>query len=472
MDYGRESDLNASGYAQAGRSEPRVGPTNLREAPGPRGLLGGLALLRQPIAFLEKTFREYGDVVGSRIANLRVYSVAHPEGIKHVLQENNRNYRKSVDYKLLARLLGEGLVTSEGSLWLSQRRLMQPMFHRHKIAAFGATMTDCTLEMIDRWGGMAERREPFDVAHEMMRLTLKIVGRALLSMDLTAQTDAIGGNMTIANERFAQMDLATLVPWLPTPSNLRFRKAVQTLRRIVLDIIAERRRENRDYGDLLSMLIAVRDEDTGEGMNDDQLRDEVLTLILAGHETTANALSWTWYLLSQNPEAEQKLHAELDEVLGGHAPTVSDLPNLKYTAMVIDEAMRLYPPVWAVGREAIDDDEILGYRVPKGSNVMLSQWITHRHPHFWENPDRFEPERFSAGHASGRPRYAYFPFGGGPRMCIGNFFALTEAQIVLASVAQKYRLRLVPNHPIDLQPLVTLRPRNGVKVTLEPRESA
>jgi cytochrome P450 len=217
------------------------------------------------------------------------------------------------------------------------------------------------------------------------------------------------------------------------------------------------------------MLLAVRDEDTGEGMDDEQLRDEVLTLTLAGHETTATALTWTWYLLSQNREAERKLHAELDRVLGGRAASVADLPDLAYTGMVIDEAMRLYPPVWAVGRQAIAEDEIIGHRVPKDSNVVLSQWLAHRHAAFWEDPERFEPERFSAERNAGRPRYAFFPFGGGPRMCIGNLFALTEAQMVLATVAQKYRLRVPADHPVELQPLVTLRSRYGMKVRLEQR---
>jgi cytochrome P450 len=395
--------------------------------------------------------------------------IAHPEGIKHVLQDNHRNYRKSFDYKILARLLGQGLVTSEGSLWLKQRRLMQPMFHRQKVAGFGALMTECTLEMLDRWRRRAQQQEVFDVAQEMMRLTLHIVGRALLSMDLTAQADVIGRNMTIANEGFGDMGLSAFVPWLPTPDNVRFNKAARALRKIVLDIIAERRRDGRDHGDLLSMLLEVRDEETGEAMNDEQLRDEVLTLILAGHETTATALSWTWYLLSQNPDAERKLHAELDQVLDGGGASLDDLPHLNYTSMVIDEAMRLYPPVWAIGRETIADDEIMGYRVGKGCNVLLSQWLAHHHPAFWDNPNRFEPERFLAERAVGRPRYAFFPFGGGPRMCIGNLFALTEAKVVLATVARKYRLRVLADHPIEPQPLVTLRPRYGVKVALEPR---
>jgi cytochrome P450 len=336
--------------------------------------MSGWPLMRNPLPFIEKLFRDYGDIVRLRIMNLLVCLIVHPEGIKYVLQENHRNYQKSFDYKILARLLGQGLVTSEGALWLRQRRLIQPMFHRQKVAGFGTMMAECTMAMLDEWRGRAERGEVFDVAPEMMRLTLQIVGRALLSLDLTGRADAIGRNMTMANERFGNMGLSAFVPWMPTPGNARFRSAARDLRKIVLDIIAERRRDGRDHDDLLSMLLAVRDEESGEGMKDEQLRDEVLTLILAGHETTATALSWTWYLLSQHPEVEGKLHSEVDDVLGGRAASVADLPNLNYTGMVIDEAMRLYPPVWAVGRAAIAEDEIMGYRIPAGCNLLLSQW--------------------------------------------------------------------------------------------------
>jgi cytochrome P450 len=462
--------LNPTMFDESPQShEVRSTPPKARIAPGPRGPLGGWGLMRDPLVFLGKVFREYGDIVQMRFFNLRIFAIAHPDGIKHALQENHRNYTKSFDYQILARLLGNGLVTSEGDLWLRQRRLMQPMFHKQKIAAFGAMMVDCAGALLERWDARAKSGEAFDVTPEMMRLTLQIVGRALLTMDLTGQADVIGRDMTITNERFAEFDLGMFAPWLPTPANLRFNRAVRELRALVLDIIAKRRAEGRDYGDLLSMLLAVRDEETGEGMSDEQLRDEVLTLILAGHETTATALSWIWYLLSQHPEVEAKLHTELDAVLGGRAPAMADLANLTYTGMVVDEAMRVFPPVWAVGRAAIADDEIMGYHIPKGSNLMLSQYYAHRHPQFWENPERFDPERFSPERAGGRPRYAFFPFGGGPRMCIGNIFALTEAQLILASVAQRYRLRLVPNHPIEVNPLVTLRPRYGVKVTLERR---
>jgi cytochrome P450 len=434
--------------------------------------MSGWPLMYDPLRFIEDMFRAYGDIVRLNIMNLRVCLVAHPDGIKHILQDNHRNYQKSYDYKILARLLGQGLVTSEGALWLRQRRLIQPVFHRQRIAEFGTIMTECTNAMLDSWQGRAERREVFDVVPEMMRLTLQIVGRALFSLDLTAQADTIGRNLTIANERFGNMGMSAFVPWLPTPGNLRFRLAARHLRKVVLGIIAERRCQGRDHGDLLSMLLEARDEQTGESMKDEQLRDEILTLILAGHETTATALSWTWYLLSDNPEVEHRLHTEVDEVLGGREASITNLPKLKYTAMVIDEAMRLYPPVWAIGRAAIADDEVMGYRVRQGTNLLLSQWLAHRHPAFWDEPNRFKPERFSSEGDLGRPRYAFFPFGGGPRLCIGNLFALTEAQTVLATVAQKYSLRVVGNHPVEPQPLVTLRPRYGVKVVLEPRRKA
>ena len=453
-----------------GSQSPRmVGALRTKSAPGPRGPVSAFGLMRDPLAFMCKAFREYGDIVHLRFFKLHIFAIAHPDGIKHALQDNHRNYTKSFDYQILARLLGNGLVTSEGELWLRQRRLMQPMFHKQRIAAFGSMMAECAGAMVERWDARAKTGEAFDVMAEMMRLTLQIVGRALLTMDLTTHADRIGRDMTIANERFAEFDIGMFAPWLPTPANLRFNRAVRELRSLVLDIISKRRAEGRDYGDLLSMLLAVRDEESGEGMNNEQLRDEVLTLILAGHETTATALSWIWYLLSQHPQVEAKLHAELDEVLGGRAPTMADLAHLTYTGMVVDEAMRIFPPVWAVGRAAIDDDEIMGYRIPKGSNLMLSQYYAHRHPQFWDNPERFDPERFAPERAGGRPRYAFFPFGGGPRMCIGNIFALTEAQLILASVAQRYRLHLAPRHKVEPLPLVTLRPRHGVKVILERR---
>ena len=438
-------------------------------APGPRGPLSALRMIRKPLEAIGADWRRYGDVVRYRLGTMQVFLVVHPDGVNHVLQENHRNYVKSVDYQILKRVLGEGLLTSEGPLWLRQRRLMAPMFHRQRIAEFGATMVDSTLKMLDHWSSLASQGSTFDVCNEMMHLTLEIVARVLFKVELAGEmAHEIGRDVTVSNERLGQFDLGTLLPWLPTPRNREFRRATRSLDAIVAGIIADHRRSGRDRGDLLSLLLAARDQDTGEAMSDQQVRDEALTLILAGHETTANALAWTWYLLSQNPDVERNLHAELAEVLGGRAPAVADLPNLRYTSMVIDESMRLYPPAWSVGRSPVADDEILGFIIPKGSSVMLSQWLTHRHPDFWENPEQFDPDRFSRERSANRPRYAYFPFGGGPRQCIGNVFALTEANLILAAVAQKYRLRMAPGHRVELQPLVTLRPRYGLKMTAEP----
>jgi len=442
-------------------------------APGPRGLFSALRMVRNPFASIGADWKRYGDVVRYRFATRPAYLVVHPDGVKQVLQENHRNYVKSSDYRILARLLGEGLLTSEGTLWMRQHRLITPVFHSQRIAEFGATMVDSTLRMLERWDLVAADQRSFDVCDEMMKLTLEIIVRVLLKMEIASeQRREIGDAVTVVNERFGEFDLGTLLPFLPTRANLRSRRAGVLLHRIIGSMIAERRHDHRDRGDLLSLLLAARDQDTGEAMNDKELRDEALTLILAGHETTANALSWTWYLLSQNPGPEQKLHRELIEVLGGRAPTVADLPALPYTAMVIDESMRLYPPVWSVGRSPIAADEISGFAIPKGASVMLCQWLTHRHPDFWEDPERFDPERFSPERSADRPRYAYFPFGGGPRQCIGNTLALTEATLILASVAQKYRLRMVPGHPVEPQPLVTLRPRYGMKMMLGPTTSS
>jgi cytochrome P450 len=439
------------------------------EAPGPRNPFSGLKLLRpdRALGFLRDSFSQYGDVVKFKFGTIPVFLVAHPDGVKHILQENHANYLKSQDYQLLKALLGNGLVTSEGELWLRQRRLIQPAFHRQRVAEFASIMTESTLEMLERWEPLAAEGRVFDIFEEMARLTLKIVGRALLSIDLSDQAEVIGRAFTVGNERFAHFDLGMLMPFLPTRRNLRFRRAVRRLHQVVDEIIAQRRRESRHRGDLLSMLLEARDEETGEGMDDRQLRDEILTLILAGHETTATALSWTWHLLSQHPSVQQKLESELREVLGGRPPTLADLRALNYTGMVLDESMRLYPPVWSIGRSPIADDEVGGYRIPRKSMVMLSQYITHRHPAFWDEPDRFDPERFSLARSEGRPRYAFFPFAGGPRQCIGNIFALNEANLVLATVAQRYRVKVTPGHPIETQPLITLRPRYGIKVTIQ-----
>jgi cytochrome P450 len=443
--------------------------------PGPRGhlVLGSLReVQRDPLGLLREGFRDHGDVVRLRFGTTRALLLAHPEHIGHVLHDNYRNYDKhNVDYALLRRLLGNGLLTSDGAFWHRQRRLMAPMFHRQRVAGFCNLMVNSTLEMLERWDALAQSGASFDVAAEMTRLTLAIVAKALFSADVSDDAEAIGAALTEVNRQLGEFSLLDMLWMIPTPRKRRFRAAVQTLDEVVGKIVDERRRATHRNEDLLSMLLDAVDEETNKGMTPRQVRDEVLTLLLAGHETTANALAWTWYLLAQNPAAESKLHDEIASTLGERAPGAPDLPQLRYTRMVIEESMRLYPPAWAISRNAIGEDEIGGYPVRPRTNIIICSFVTHRHPAFWEEPERFDPERFSSQRSAGRPDFAYLPFGGGPRICIGNSFATIEAQLVVATIAQRYRLRLAPGHPVELHPLITLRPRHGIRMTLYPADA-
>ncbi|CAN5696860.1 cytochrome P450 [soil metagenome] len=427
---------------------------------------------RDSLRFIEEVARRYGDVASYRMANMTWYQVNHPDGIRRILQVNNHNYGKgSLTRGILEPIIGEGLFISEGETWLRQRRLMQPVFHRRRIAAFGKLMTDNTLAMLDRWNSSAEGGAPLDVSAEMARLTLDVVTEALFHDHVGGEPEVIARAVTTVVDEISYRFEVPVYPPLqvPTPRNRRLRAALGTLDVAVYRIIEEHRRKGGG-DDLLSLLMEARDEETGAAMSDRQLRDEVITLFIAGHETTATALSWTFYLLARHPGAEERLRSELERVIGpsGRAPTVDDLPNLSYARAVIEEAIRLYPPVWITNRQAVAEDEILGYRIPAGTIVMISPYVLHRHPDFWERPEAFEPERFSPERSAGRPRYAYFPFGGGPRQCIGRDMALVEAQLVLATVAQRYRLRLSADQVVEAQPLATLRPRGGLPMTLEP----
>jgi cytochrome P450 len=427
-------------------------------------------LRRDPWGLLFKLTQEYGPLVCFQFLAWPLYLITHPDHIKYILQENYLQYNKDVfDYQLLKHFLGNGLLTNEGDSWLRQRRLMQPAFHRQRIAAFGKLMTETTLAHMQRWKPFTQSNTPLDMAVEMMRLTLHIVCKALFSVDVTDEADTIGSAFSVVNRHLAQRSSSPLPLSLPVPGNLRFRSAVHALDKVVHEIIRQHREQKMETDDVLSMLLQTRDEETGEGMNDQQLHDEVITLLLAGHETTANALSWTWYLLSQHPEVEQQLHHELKEVLSGRLPTSEDLPRLPYTQMVIQESIRLYPPSWIISRNAVAEDAIGGYAIPAHAPILLLPYVTHRHPAFWQDPERFDPERFTPEQIATRPRYAYVPFGGGPRQCIGNTFAMTEAQLILATVAQQYRVALVPGQVISPEPLITLRPRNGLFMTLQRR---
>ena len=455
--------------AAIGTAETHVGGT-----PGPRGtlLLGSMRdFQRDKLGFIRGLTR-YGEVARYRTAHLVWYQINHPEGVRRVLQENNRNYGKgSLTLSFLKPVVGEGLLTSEGPLWLRQRRLMQPVFHRRSVAAFATLMTDETLAMLDRWQPAMASERPIDVLAEMARLTLNVVTGALFHAHVGEEPEVLRRAIsTLVEDTGYRFEVPFYPPHrVPTPRNRRFRAALRAVDRAVYSIITERRRGDGDEEDLLALLMGTRDEETGEVMNDRQLRDEVITLFLAGHETTANALAWALYLLATHPEAEERLREELGEVLGAGCgvPTLEDLPGLAYTKMVVDETLRLYPPAWITNRQAIEEDEVLGHRIPAKSFVTLSPYVLHRHPDHWKDPDRFDPDRFVPGRANGRPRFAYFPFGGGPRQCIGQSMALVEAQLVLATVLSRCRLRLASDRPVEAQALATLRPRGGLPMTIE-----
>lgn len=366
-------------------------------------------------------------------------------------------------------ICGESLLTSNGDVWRRQRRLIQPAFHHQHIANFAATMVETTAVMLERWEKFARRAETFDVASEMSRLTYTIVGRTLFGADVSADADEVERALGVVLEHtYHRLEKLLDMPLnFPSPANRRFQHALGAIDRVVYRIIVERRRARSAQEDLLSMLLAARDEETGQGMSDEQLRNETITLILAGHETTANALSWTFYLLSQFPEVEERWRAEVRSVLEGRAPAWEDLPQLKYTTMVINESLRLYPPIWIYERHAVGDDVIDGYHIPAGSTVVISPFVLHRHPAFWERPETFDPTRFADETTVNRSRPAYLPFGAGPHLCIGNNFAMMEARIILAMVAQCYRLRLRPGHPVEPKPGITLRPRHGLLMTAQ-----
>ena len=429
-------------------------------------MLGNLLeVWRDPIDLFTEVAAQ-GDVMELRFLRVRYFLVNSAEAAHHVLVDNNRNYTKSPNYKGLKLVMGEGLVTSEGEFWRRQRRLSQPAFHRDRVASFVTAMIDETDRMLDQWD--TEVGKVIDVHAEMMKLTLRIVARTLFSTAVGPEADAIGEALGIALHHANDYAESVIKPpqWLPTPKNFRFRRSLRTLDGLVFRIIDSRRRgENADAKDLLALLMAATED--GRGMTDQQLRDEVMTLVMAGHETTANALAWTFYLLSKDPEVERRLRGEVVRTLGDRAPQAEDAPRLKYTAMVVNESMRIFPPVWAFERQAQGDDEVNGFKIPARSLVAIAPFLLHRHRDYWENPEGFDPERFSPERAEGRPRFAYLPFGGGPRQCIGMGFALTEAQVLLARIAQRFRLELVSSRPPVPEPVVTLRPRDGLLMRVQ-----
>jgi cytochrome P450 len=387
-----------------------------------------------------------------------------------VLQENARNYHKSPLYDRLRDNLGNGLLTSEDSFWLRQRRLAQPAFHRQRLAAMADAMVACTEPVFRRWERAAASGETIDLVAEMMALTQAIIVRTMFSTDLGTTTEIVNRTWPIINRRIGETFWSTkLETTLPLPANRRFWRATRELETVVYRIIADRRQTDRDEADLLSMFLSARDEETGASMTDQQLRNEVMTMLLAGHETTSLALSWTYYLLSQHPDIEREIVDEVDRVIGDGRPAFAHVDQLTCTRRAIEESLRLYPPAWGFSRRSLGDDEIGGYRVPKGSLVFLIPFVVHRRPKLWPEPNRFDPGRFAPEHEAERPRFAYFPFGGGPRGCIGQHFAMLEAQLIVAAIAQRYRIELLPDQQIRPEALITLRPSPGILARVEKR---
>jgi len=442
-------------------------------APGPRTLWPGGAVFkfrRDPLNFLARLAREYGDVVRFRVGPQTAFFLNHPDYVRDVLVTHHERFHKGRALKRAKRLLGEGLLTSEEEFHRRQRRLAQPAFHRQRINSYGSVMAEYAERAGERW----RDGETLDVSAEMMRLTLAVVGKTLFDADVESDADEVGEALTEVMELFDYLMLpfAELLEKLPLPPQRRFLRARARLDSVVYRIIEERRRSGGDRGDLLSMLLlAVDEEGDRTGMTNEQLRDEAMTLFLAGHETTANALTWAWHMLSQNPEAERRLHEEVDAVLArGRLPTAEDFASLRYTEMVVAETMRLYPPAWAIGRLAVEDHEVGGYLIPRGSLVLVCQYVMHRDARYFTDPESFDPERWTPEAKATRPQFSYFPFGGGQRRCIGEGFAWMEAVLMLATLARRWRLRPSPGSNVQTYPRITLRPKGAVPMVASRRQ--
>lgn len=431
-------------------------------------LLGALPdLQKNPLRVMERATLDYAPAVRLPLPIVDSLVVSDPALVEHILVTNSRNYVKQTrGYDMLRKVLGNGLVTSEGEFWKRQRRIAQPAFHRERLVAFGETMTRAATDMVDGW----KPGVPFDAAEAFMQVTLRLVGETLLSSDVTSEASAVGRAITVALEHLIHRTLHPFgaPEWVPTPRNLGFRRALRTLDDVVHGLIAERRKGGGPQGDLLAMLMEATDPETGEGMSDAQLRDEVMTIFLAGHETTANALAWTVMLLGRAPEVERQVLAELDAVLQGRTPTMGDVPKLPFLGMVLKESMRLYPPVWSLARRVVEREVVQGVTFEKGSLVFLCTFALHRHPGVWRDPEAFDPSRWAPG-APPPPKGAYLPFSTGQRKCIGDTFATVEATLILATLLSRVHLELVPGQTFEPEPVITLRPKGGVHVVATPR---
>lgn len=442
-----------------------------RPAPGPNDDVLATYLQdfqKDPIAFFVRLHREYGDVARIQAGPELWHLVAHPDGVRRILAENYQDYGKCGGmYLMLRAVMGQGLLTSEGDAHRRQRRILQPAFHRAALARIHETMTAAAERMLARWQDYVDTERTLDVADEMLNVTLDISGRALVGVPVDEIRARDGTSLrAILDNVFQRASHPLRESTLDDPSGDAATRALATFDDITYAMIERRRREPADHSDILSLLLLASDA-AGEALSDRQIRDELLTLFITGSETNSLALVWLWCLLARHAEVEARVRSEALRVLGGRPPTFDALRELEYAGRVIDEVLRLYPPAWGVERVALRDDEILGYHIPAGSSVMVSSFVTHRHPAFWDHPQQFDPEHFRADRAQARHRFAYFPFGAGPHKCIGNHFALMQARIVLTTLIQRYRLRLAPETVLDVEPSVPLRPRQKIEMRLE-----
>ncbi|MBC7921858.1 MAG: cytochrome P450 [Ferruginibacter sp.] len=428
-------------------------------------------LVKDPLRFMVDAMGRNERITQIRLVNRNCYLIFRAEDIKHVLQENNRNYTKSDAYKAIQLFLGNGLLNSEGDFWRRQRKLAQPAFHRQRLALLTEPMNRATLAMLRRWE-QPDRTQPLNISEETMKLTLEIVSESLFSADVRKHLDHVSDSLTTIIE-YAYDSIHSYVHLplsIPTPRNRKYKKSVERIERLIYEIIAGRQNAKAgDHLDLLGMLMEAQDEETGERMNPRQLRDEVTTIFMAGHETTANALAWAFYLLAKHPAVARQVRQEVSEVLGTEGlPTYENVRNLSYTTRVIQETLRLYPPAWVIGRKTIAADQIGGYAIPAQAPILMSPYAVHRHPEYWPNPDAFDPDNFLPEREKQRPTYAYFPFGGGPRLCIGNNFALMEMQVILALTVRQFDFQPTGTQRVIPEPVITLRPKDGLRLYLNP----
>ncbi len=452
-------------------ADKKSGVNNPFLPPGPKGLpfLGSLIdYFRDPLGFLSRVSSEYGDIVYYKVGSRRMYLLNNPHHIKDVLVTHNRNFTKSRALDRAKIVLGQGLLTNEGDSHLRQRRIIQPIFHHKRIRTYGDVMAHHASRVGENW----RNGEVVDIQKEMNRLTLAIVSKTLFDADVESESDEIGKSLNDLVKLFPRFifPFSEILDHLPLPGNKRCAEALKRLDTLIYGLIEERRSSTGSKEDLLSMLLDAQDEEgDGGGMSDRQVRDEAVTLFLAGQETMANSLTWTWYLISQHPEVEKKLLEEVARVLGDRLPAVDDLGRLSYTHKVFREALRLYPPAWAVARRVIEDYSVDGYVIPTGADIFMSQYVVHRDPRFYPDPLKFDPDRWDSEKESNISKFAYFPFGGGPRRCIGEPFAWMEGVISVATIASKWKMRPVPNQRIVPDPLITIRPKHGIRMIMERR---